>query len=215
MKRSRTVIGLLLIVFSVAGLIFWEVRGRETVLLDTVIVAKEKIPAGMEITRDRVSSAGVLAENRIQGSLDWKRLPEVVGCVALQDIVANSQISTEHLADGDFYIRSGQSIFVIHPDWITMRSSSLRRGDWVDIYASMDSKKIGSYRVAFVKDANELEVTDGEGRTETNPLNRTISTAPISHLEIIADMKEYGKILDSLHNGGGGLLLIQKQAVIR
>ena len=69
MKRSRTVLGLLLIIFAVTGLIFWEVRGRETMLLDTVIVAKERIPAGTLITRDLLSAAGILEENRIQGGL--------------------------------------------------------------------------------------------------------------------------------------------------
>ncbi|NLT47295.1 MAG: hypothetical protein GXX92_02670, partial [Clostridiales bacterium] len=125
MKRSRTVLGLLLIIFAVTGLIFWEVRGRETMLLDTVIVAKERIPAGTLITRDLLSAAGILEENRIQGGLSWDKLHLAIGQVALQDIVENSQISEEFLAESDFYIRSNESIFVLHPEWIAMRSSSI------------------------------------------------------------------------------------------
>ena len=213
MKRSRTVLGLLLIIFAVAGLIFWEVRGRETMLLDTVIVAKERIPAGTLITRDLLSAAGILEENRIQGGLSWDKLHLAIGQVAVQDIVENSQISEEFLAESDFYIRSNESIFVLHPEWIAMRSSSIRRGDWIDIYESGSFDKIGSYRVAFVKDANELEVTDGEGSEEFNALDRTVSTSLISHIEIIADMKEYEKIARLTGNNETGLLLVQRQVI--
>lgn len=213
MKRSRTVLGLLLIIFAVTGLIFWEVRGRETMLLDTVIVAKERIPAGTLITRDLLSAAGILEENRIQGGLSWDKLHLAIGQVALQDIVENSQISEEFLAESDFYIRSNESIFVLHPEWIAMRSSSIRRGDWIDIYESGSFDKIGSYRVAFVKDANELEVTDGEGAEGSNALDRTVSTSLISHIEIIADMKEYEKIARLTGNNETGLLLVQRQVI--
>jgi len=213
LKRSRTVLGLLLIIFAVAGLIFWEVRGRETMLLDTVIVAKERIPAGTLITRDLLSAAGILEENRIQGGLSWDKLHLAIGQVAVQDIVENSQISEEFLAESDFYIRSNESIFVLHPEWIAMRSSSIRRGDWIDIYESGSFDKIGSYRVAFVKDANELEVTDGEGAEGSNALDRTVSTSLISHIEIIADMKEYEKIARLAGNNETGLLLVQRQVI--
>ncbi len=213
MKKSRTVIGLLLIVFAAAGLIFWEVKGRDAVLMDTVIVASEVIPAGTVITRDMLSPAGIPGENRIKGSLDWESLPQIIGMAARQDIIKNGQVSREYLAEDGFYLRGGQSVFVIRPEWVAMRSSSIRRGDWIDIYENGQHEKIGTYRVAFVKDANEIEVTDGEGRKESDALSRTISTSIISHVEIIADMKEYVNILDSVRDGSTGLLLVQKQAV--
>ena len=213
MKKGRTVIGLLLIAFAVAGLIFWEVRGREAVLLDTVIVASETIPAGTVITGDLLSAAGVLAENRIQGALDWETLPQIIGQVAVQDIIKNGQVSGEYLEADDFYLHGNESIFVIHPEWITMRSSSIRRGDWISIYEGGAHEKIGTYRVAFVKDVNEMEVTDGESGKESNSLDRTTSTSPVSHIEIIADIEEYGKIVNSIRSNAAGLLLVQNQAV--
>ncbi|MGI6732830.1 MAG: hypothetical protein ACOX4J_01460 [Anaerovoracaceae bacterium] len=215
MKRARTVIGLLLIVVALAGLIFWEVKGREAILLDTVIVASETIPAGTVITRDRLSPSGVLEQNRIQGSLDWEALPRVIGQVAMQDILKNAQVSEKYLADKDFYLRNHESIFVIHPEWIAMRSSSIRRGDWVDIYEGAELKKIGTYRVAFVKDANETEVTDGEGNFKSNSLDRIASTSPVSHIEIITDISEYKKIAQRAQDSEAGLLLVQKQVVGR
>lgn len=215
MKRVRTAIGLLLIVVAIAALIFWEIRGREAVLMDTVIVASETIPAGTVITRDLLSPSGVLEQNRIAGSLDWESLPKVIGQVAMQDIIKNAQVSEMYLDDDDFYLRSHESIFVIHPEWIAMRSSSIRRGDWVDIYEGAALEKIGTYRVAFVKDANETEVTDGERRSKSNSLDRTVSSSPVSHIEIITDISEYKKIAETVRDSQAGLLLVQKQAVKR
>ena len=216
MKKGRTVMGLLLIAFAIAGMIFWEAKGREVILLDAVIVASETIPRGTIITRDMVSQSGVLPENRIYKVVEWAALPKIIGRAALQDILKNSQISIEYLADDDdFYLHGDKSIFVIKPDWIAMRSSSLRRGDWVDIYAGEELNRIGTYRVAFVKDANETEVTDGEGQKRSGLLDRTASNSLISHIEIIADIREYKKITDHVKGEGAGLLLVQSQGAIK
>lgn len=216
MKKGRTVMGLLLIAFAIAGMIFWEMKGREAILLDAVIVASETIPRGTIITRDMVSQSGVLPENRIYKVVEWAALPKIIGRAALQDILKNSQISIEYLADDDdFYLHGDKSIFVIKPDWIAMRSSSLRRGDWVDIYAGEELNRIGTYRVAFVKDANETEVTDGEGQKRSGLLDRTASNSLISHIEIIADIREYKKITDHVKGEGAGLLLVQSQGAIK
>lgn len=209
MKRSRTIIGLLLILFAIGGLIFWEVKGRESVLLDNVIVATEAIPAGTLITSEHLSCAGVPADNKIDGALDWQMMPKVLGKIALQDIVRNGQVSKSYLGEEDFFVGDNQSIYVIHPEWISMCSSSIRRGDLVEIYGEPAMERIGTYRVAFVKDLNDIEVTDGEGRKESNPLQRTISTSAVSHIEIISDMNEYEKIIKYISDGGG-LFIIQK-----
>lgn len=210
MKKTRTLIGLLLIVFALAGLVVWEIKGREAVMLDTVIVASEMIPAGTLITGDMLMPAGVLKESRIYKSLDWDRVQGVLGQVANRDIVKKGQLSEEYLAEDDFFLRGNESIFVLHKDWIVMRSSAIRRGDWIDIYNGGVFEKIGTYRVAFVKDDNEIEVRDGEGLRVSSPIERTVSTSPVSHVEIIADIKGYEKIIDCVAGNSAGLLLVQK-----
>ncbi len=215
MKKGRAILGLLLIIFAASGLIFWEVKGREVVLLDTVLVASERIPAGTAITRDVLTVTGIPKENRISGAIDADRLQSVVGQVVLQDVVKNGQVSQEYLSDDDFYLRGEQSIYVLDPDWIFMRSSSIRRGDWVDIYENIGHQKLGTCRVAFVKDINEIEVTDGEGQRESAPLNRVASSSPVSHVEIIADINEYKKITDCVINDSAGLLLVQKGVALK
>lgn len=210
MKKTRTLIGLLLIVLSLAGLVVWEIKGREAVMLDTVIVASEMIPAGTLIREGMLMPAGVLKESRIYRSLDWEKVRGVVGHVANRDIVKNGQLSEEYLAEDDFFLKGNESLFVLHKDWIVMRSSAIRRGDWIDIYKDGVLKKIGTYRVAFVKDDNEIEVADGEGLRVSNPIDRTVSTSSVSHVEIIADIKEYEKIIDCIDGDTAGLLLVQK-----
>lgn len=66
-----------------------------------------------------------------------------------------------------------------------------------------------------MKDANETEVTDGERRSKSNSLDRTVSSSPVSHIEIITDISEYKKIAETVRDSQAGLLLVQKQAVKR
>lgn len=213
MKRTRKILGLVLIIAAVSGMIFWETIGREKVMLESVIVAAEVIPAGTLIERRHLEKTGVLSGNRIYKSYKWETLPQVLGKVALQDIVKNSQISKEYLGENDFIVKYPKSIFVLHSNWIDMCSSSIRRGDWVDIYIGSDLRRIGTYQVAFVKDSNNVEITDGEGRKESEPLNRVYANSPVDCIEIITDMSEYRKIKDEVNNSEDGLLLIQNGGI--
>lgn len=215
MKKSRTIMGLLLIIFAVFGLIFWEVKGRAVMLLDTVVVASETIPAGTAISREHLAPAGVFPENKVHKAYLWDSLPKLMGQVAAQDIVKNAQISEEHLTDNKFYIKNGESIFVIPNHWILMRSSSIRRGDEIDIYIKESLEKVGSYRVAFAKDNNEVEVTGAEGAIFSNPLDRTVSTSPISHVEIITTIDEYGKISGLIDSEEANLIIVQKEGILK
>lgn len=210
MKRLRTILGLALIIVAVASFVFWEVKGRESLMLDTVIVASEKIQAGTVITRDLLSKTGVAPENRVHKSVDFNELHSILGLVTSQNIVKNGQISLEYLIENDFYLRKNQSVYVLESDWIMMRSSSIRRGDWIDIYDGLSKSKIGTYRVAFVKDSNEIEVTDGDGFKEPNVLNRVKSSSVVDHVEIIADISEYKGILNVVTDGETKLILVQK-----
>jgi hypothetical protein len=210
LKNTRIILGLILIITAIAGLIFWEAKGREALLLDTVIVASKTIKAGTAITKDHLACSGIPSANRIYNSLDWEMVPDILGRVAVQDIVANAQLSKEYLGDEDFLLKGNQSLYVLHSDWIAMRSSSLRRGDWVEIFEKEGLKKIGIYKVAFVKDANEVEVVDGTEGCESDPLKRLVSTSPVNHIEIITNIEEYKKMLDCISNGDNGLLVIQK-----
>lgn len=215
MKRVRIAIGLLLVIGSIAGLVYWETAGREAVLMDQVLVAKEAILPGTRATSELFEAAGVMEENKIEGALTPDEFIYISGKVAAQYIVKKGQIAEEYFIDSDQYLTSDKSLFVIKPEWISMRSSSLRRGDWVDIYEDKGYSLIGTYNVAFVKDGNEVEVRDSGQVKRQSVLDRTDSTSVISHIEIISDLRGYKKILDQVLNvTKAGLILVQKDEAV-
>jgi hypothetical protein len=99
-----------------------------------------------------------------------------------------------------------------------MRSSALRRGDTVEIASAFGERAgFGRYRLAFVKDADELEVRDmspsGELSIEApDRRERTDANAMIDHVEIIATKAAYEAIRAFAENAGApSLLLIQRE----
>lgn len=179
--------------------------------MDPVLVAKEQIQQGTIITENLFRVLGVMEENRIEGALEPLDLSSIVGKVATQTIMKNSQIVTAYFVEQTFFLDRGESIFVIKPEWIVMRSSSLRRGDIIDIYGADGQSLFGSFRIAFVKDANELEVVNQEGQQVDGVLDRVNSTALIDHIEIIASLSEYQSIIEYAGSPESkGLLLIHK-----
>jgi hypothetical protein len=209
-KRARLFLGLFLVVCAVSALIYWELNGREKVLMDQVLVARETILPGTVITGDMFMESGILEDNKIDGALEPNRLNEVLGKVAKQKIIKKAQVTHEYFLDNEFYLNEGESVFKILPEWIYLYSSSLRRGDYVDIYEFGKHVKLGTYRVAFVKDQNDIEVRD-VNLESSSILDRTDSTSIISHIEIITNLNEYEEILKSVQNSTfAGLLIVQR-----
>jgi hypothetical protein len=81
----------------------------------------------------------------------------------------------------------------------------------VGLYDSDTMIPIGTYRVAFVKDSNEIEVRNTDSRESSPILERLDATAVISHIEIITDVDGYRKIADHLRNEPQSRLLIVQQ----
>lgn len=194
MKKIKLLVGVLLIVSAVAGLIFWEAKGRETVLCNPVLVAKSTIETGSPLTASLFTSAGIPEKNRMEGAFSPGEAGKVIGKVAAQTIVKNSQISAESVQEPDQVLKSGESVYVIPKKWIAMRSSGLRRGDWIKVYSRDGVEEGGRYRVAFVKDEAEREVKDAEEGRKTGLLDRLNSTSVINHLEIVTDLEGYQRL---------------------
>lgn len=200
MKKLKPILGALMIVLSLAGLLFWELKGRDTVMTDQVLVAVEEIQEGTTVSGSMFVIKGVPKSNLIEGALTPADAALIHGKVASQYIPKNDQIMMEYFRDNEFYLKRDESIFVIDPAWIAMRSSALRRGDIVDIYGSSGLGLIGTYRVAYVKDDAEREVRNaGEetsGKVVTDILERPDSTSVIDHIEIIATFREYENLVN-------------------
>lgn len=206
MKKIKLLVGVLLIVSAVAGLVFWETRGREVVLCSPVLVAKSAIEKGSPLTASLFTSAEIPKRNLIEGALSPQEAEKIIGKTAVQTIVKNAQISAKYAKEPEQLFKPGESVYTIPKKWIAMRSSGLRSGDWIKVYNKDGTVEAGVYRIAFVKDEAEREVQDaGEGKP-TGLLDRMDSTSVISHLEIVTDMAGYQRLqqMAVMENGVSG-----------
>lgn len=212
MKRLRSIVGILLIIASIAGLFLWEWKGREMILMEEVLVAKEEIQRGTEVNLSMFITKGVSKEMMVAEALVPEDLNKLQGKIAAQFIAGNDQITMDYFRDDEFYLNDDESIFVIEPSWIAMRSSALRRGDMIDIYANNELGFLGSYQIAFVKDEAEREIRDAavenQKYIENEILERTDSTSVIDHIEIITTLSEYQKIVQCVNGEIPSTLII-------
>lgn len=218
MKKLKTIIGILLIVLSIAGMFFWEVRGREVVMMDEVLVANQEIQGGETIADDMFTVKRIPKSLLLEHVLKPKDLPSLNGKVSAQRIAKNDQIVPIYFDVDSFRMDQNQSLFVIRPEWISMRSSALRRGDIVDIYEEANGDILGTFHVAYVKDEADREVKNAGAETmikgDGGILERTDSTSMIDHIEIISTLEQYEKIRNRVNGftgvSAGALLIVQK-----
>lgn len=218
MKHWRTIAGILVIGLALAGLFFWELRGREAVLTAPFLVARSTIASGQIVKATDFAVIGLTDKTRMQGALTPDQIKEIVGLSASRTLPANSQICREDFLMDALYLKPGQSIYTLRPEWIGMLSSSLRRGDRIELVSRTDGLSLGVFGVAFVKDSQGAEVVDsspnGEARqTAAAALDRTASTGLIDHVEIISDRDAFNRILEAVNGSAdGNLLLVQVPA---
>ena len=216
MKRIKQIIGILLIIFAVAALVYWEVEGRSRIVTEKVVVASKNIVEGQVITRQELSVVNAMPETVIPGAFSLEELYKIEGKQASQDIVQNQQIAEHLLREPIEIIKDKRSPYVVKPEWIDSRSSSLRRGDIVNIYSRDGSYHVGDFEIAFVKDVGDKEVIDmaGEdgrfGGQISDVRSRLNSSGIINHLEILAELADYRKILQFIDDTGETLLIVQK-----
>jgi hypothetical protein len=211
--------GIALALLAALGLVFWETAGRTELLMDRVVVASADIRAGTLLRADMLTTVPIPKDGVIATGFSAGREDEIVGMKTAWPIAARQQISSDMFAREDDYLKAGESFFVIPIEWIAMRSSALRRGDTVEIApASSERAGFGRYKLAFVKDREELEVRDmlpsGELLSETlERRDRTDANAVIDHVEIIATKTAYAAIRAFAESAGApSLLLIQRES---
>jgi hypothetical protein len=210
LEMKRALAGIIVIIVGLALLFYWESSGREQMQYEQVICASAAIQKGQTITDELLTTKALPKDCLISGAL--KNGAELIGTVAAQYIPAQAQISREMIYTDDFYIDTdrGESIYKLPADWIDNRSAAIRRGDTVEIYLADGKRKVGEYMVAYVKDAQEREVSSIAGQEYADMLNRTDATGVIDHIEIIATQEEYAALYQLKQETEQRLLVVQK-----
>ncbi|MBN7772055.1 hypothetical protein [Clostridium aminobutyricum] len=210
-RLIKPIIGLLLIVLSVSIIAWWESVGREELLMEKVLVAKQDIEKGTKAERGLFIEVNTTEEATVRHALKSDDFRRIEGLEVKQLIPRNSQIVTSFFALKGSEINAEHTIFPIKEEWIDARSSSLRKGDTIDLYNAEGSLYIGTFKIAFVKDSNEQEVTAMDGSLEGDSiLERGSATSIICFVEILASLEEYKQIINYAE-GGMHFLLIQRE----
>lgn len=211
-KRIMVVIGISLILISVVFMVFWETQGRELVMNKKVIAAGRDISAGEEFRPDNITVLSIPKDVIISDALLPEEFNEYLGKKFKHDISKNSQISVNSFILQENEIEDDMSIFQIKSDWIGNMSSSVRKGDIVNIFACSGTDEpqlIGEFYVAFAKDGSGREVSETTGISEPRILERTNGISVPTGIEIAADLEDYTKII-KLVSSGKNLLVLQK-----
>ncbi|MDR0851809.1 MAG: SAF domain-containing protein [Clostridiales Family XIII bacterium] len=215
-RKLRKFTGLFLVLLAVLLLAAWEVRGREMVLMDDVLAAQEDIAPGEALDVSMVRVVSVPGNTLIADAVTPKTLESVTGMIVTDKIPAGGQISERVLSARSQDVIRDESFFVLIRGWILMRSSSLRRGDHVEIATADGSADFGIYRVAFVKDDQDREVEDiangGLIRSGDQGEGRVNGTSMIDHVEIICTPDAYKQIREYAEGQGApSLILIRRE----
>jgi len=191
----KQIVGILLILAAVAALVYWETDGRSRITTVKILVANENIAKGAIITAPMLSVVGAMPETVVEGALTPAEAGRAYGKAAVQDIAKNQQISGSLFCEPGEQEISKLSPFLIKGEWIDSRSSSLRQGDSISIYNRDGSRHLGNFKVVFVQDVADNEITEW---------------GIVDHLEILTEVSEYRKIVRFIDEEQGKLLIVQR-----
>ena len=194
LKKIKPVVGILLIVLSFLMFTTWEFKGRELLLYEDCLVANTDIKKGEIVSKNKIKTVAINKELLTEGFIKKENAEKIIGKVANAFIPQQAQIDERYFSKNNLRIKNGESIYVIHNNSIYMCSSSIRRGDLVNIYKENSGEDFGEYVVAYVKDKMDREVTDSNKNKEGDFLKRINSTSVVDHIEIIANFEDYKKI---------------------
>lgn len=210
LKILKPLTGAALIVLSLVGLLWWEKDGRNLLMSDSVMTAARNIERGEIVRAEDFVETEEAKENIIVAAVTGKSLSKIEGKAAKQFIPGKSQVTAEMFENPENLQEEGKSIFMIKSGWIDSRSSSLRKGDIVELYNSSGAMYYGTFRLAYVKDEKEQEVVSAEGSSGDEILQRENGTAVIDHIEIIASLEEYCMLRKAAEEELVTFLIVQK-----
>lgn len=204
----KNIIGVIIIVLAFVLIFGWEFYGREQFSYKPTLVVTATVEKGQTITSNLLAERRLPQEALVDGSMVMQDVSQLVGKVAKHYMARNSQITINDVYEKDLYIKGNESIYKIPSKWISSISSTVRRGDIVAIYDASGLRLIGEYRVAFVKDSSEREITNDDGTNHLEEIDRVASSGVPASLEIITTVSEYRDLYQT--SLSSSLLVVQK-----
>lgn len=162
---KKTIIGIILIVVSIAGIMGWEFFGREELMYTDMLVLNQDVEAHTVITKDMLASRKIY--NPMEKALTVDSIEKVVGKETTQFVPKGSEIYERYFVDEKLAVDpNNEFVFSVEVQDIMAFPRSLQKGDTVYFY-SFD-KKVASSTVIALKDASGNEITQSNNRTEVS-----------------------------------------------
>lgn len=195
---KRRIAGIVLVVFSVGALGFWELWGRENITYDRVLVLKEALPKNTLITADMLRVKKV--DRAGEGALMEGEKGEIVGLETTQFIPAGTELYREYFQESIFAVgeEQGRYILSIPAQWLKAFPQTLRRGDRAFFYCG--GEPVTDAVVAYVRDGTNQEVYYGDDE-------RLTSSSSVSLIEVVVD-REQAALLGKLAEKGNKFVLL-------
>jgi hypothetical protein len=219
MKSSvlRQFSGILLILTAVAGLVLWEAKGRELVLMTEVYAAAVDIRQGEKLDDSMFRVVSAPRSPIVSGAVAPGDAIVTDGAIAASFIPEGAVLSSAYIMTPGDAARSDDSYFTIEEGWIFMCSSALRRGDKAEIITADGVKSFGVFDIGFVKDADGEEVreTAGGGFGGAGAEHRVDTASPIHHVEIVTQLPKYLEIKGHAESSPGPSLIIVGRGIVK
>jgi hypothetical protein len=217
MRYARIALGILLLIGALGGLYLWETAGRSRLMMDEVLVAARDLNAGAIVEEAMLAAVEMPKAGAVKKGFRRGEEQSLLGKELAYPVNAKQQFTTDSFVDETKALKENESYFVIPADWIAMRSSAVRRGDKVEILGENAADSFGTHKLAFVKNAYDVEIKDlsprGEAMLEPMPENRRVDAdSMIDHVEIITTAKTYYEIKAYVEKRGGTPCLVLVRA---
>lgn len=166
--RGKTIIGMMIIVASIAALITWEKWGRDSFFADSVLVLKENVEKGTVITND------MLKEVKMKTDLPCVKptmAKKIVGKEAVQFIHKGTPLFQRYFEEPALAPGTGKDRYLLSIpwSWLISQSHTLSRGDRAYFYvggkfltsAPVTAVDVESKIYEIIVDSSQAEALSG------------------------------------------------------
>ena len=144
--KTKSIIGIILIAGSVAGMYFWETNLRERMLFTKVLAAAVDIEEGDIAGKDSFKEISISSESLVAGFLKNSEAEELYGKECVFPLKANAVVSKDCFRDGREYSNEGKYCFGIPYGWIYEGSLIPSAGYTVMIYSMPSRRYMGEFK---------------------------------------------------------------------
>lgn len=185
---KKTIIGILLIIVSLAGIIGWEMFGRDEIVYKEIVVLNQDVEAYTTITAGMLSSRKVYHPS--SDVLPVEVADQLVGTVSTQYVPKNVELVKRYFQPKETSISQSEYVFSLPVDSLIAYPRSLSKGDTVYLQYRDDS--VVSSVVLCLKDANGNDITNTNRETLSAPFETVELKLKYGELEEITTLMDDG-----------------------